>query len=104
MGKNEWVKLADAYIKEAAYWHSLYHMKIKLAKEHGVGTDFVGNDYFDGPLTSTVEDLLGDDFCYWCFDCNQSFKKFNAGVTLKDGTHPHVESLGDLYDLSREER
>lgn len=102
MRKTDWLKLADAYIAEAGYWHDLYELKIKTAKKHGIGTDFVGNDYFDGPLTTATEDLLGDDFCYWCYDCDQSFDAFNKGITLADGTHPNVHSLKELYEFAQE--
>lgn len=104
MTKNEWVKLAEAYSKEIAYWHSLYHSKIKLAEEHHINTDFIGNDYFDGPMTSVVEELLGEDFCYWFYDCKQSFERFNKNVQSSDGTHPSVKSLGDIYDFWKGEQ
>lgn len=99
MTKTEWLKLADAYVKEANYWYSLYSAKMKIAKKCGIGPDFLGTDYFDGPMTSVAEELLGGDFCHWCFDCNQNFKKFNEGVSLEDGSHPNVKSLGDIYDF-----
>lgn len=98
MTKLEWIKLADAFIKEAGYWSELYETKIKLAKKHHIASDFIGNDYFSGPLTSTIEDLLGEDFCYWLYDCGQSYKLFNEKTINKDGTHPDVQSLGELYD------
>lgn len=102
MKKTDWLKLAKAYTAEAGYWHELYELKIKTAEKHGLGTDFVGNDYFDGPLTSAVEDLLGEDFCYWCYDCNKNFDEFNKKTTLQDGSHPNVHSLGELYELAQE--
>lgn len=77
--------------------------KIRVAEKHGVDTDFIGTDYFSGPMTSAVEGLLGEDFCYWYYDCNESFSKFNNGVTLPDGSHPDVHTLEDLYDFSKRE-
>lgn len=103
MTKAEWLKLAKAYITESGYWHELYELKIKTAEKHGLGTDFVGNDYFDGPLTAAIEDLLGDDFCYWCYDCDQSFEAFNKRVTFADGSHPNVQSLEELYEFAQKE-
>lgn len=103
MTKVEWLKLAKAYITESGYWHELYELKIKTAEKHGLGIDFVGNDYFDGPLTAAIEDLLGDDFCYWCYDCDQSFEAFNKRVTLADGSHPNVQSLEELYEFAQKE-
>lgn len=102
MTKTEWLKLAKAYIAESGYWHELYELKIKTAEKHGIGTDFVGNDYFDGPLTTAIEDLLGDDFCYWYYDCDQSFEAFNKRTTFADGSHPNVKSLEEIYDYDQE--
>ena len=102
MTKRDWLKLADAYIAEAGYWNELYELKIKTAEKHGLGTDFVGNDYFDGPLTAVIENVLGDDFCYWCYDCNKDFEEFNKKTTLQDGSHPNVHSLEELYEFVQE--
>lgn len=102
MTKKDWLKLAYAYMDEAGYWHELYKTKIRLAEEHDIDTDFIGNDYFSGPMTSAVEDLLGEDFCYWCYDCSKNFDEFNKKTTLQDGSHPNVHSLEDLYELSQE--
>lgn len=102
MRKTDWLKLAKAYIAESGYWHELYEAKIRIAKAHSIDTDFIGNDYFSGPMVSAVEGLLGEDFCYWCYDCNKNFEAFNKRVTLADGTHPNVHSLEELYELAQE--
>ena len=102
MTKKDWLKLAYAYMDEAGYWHELYKTKIRLAEEHGIDTDFIGNDYFSGPMTSAVEDLLGEDFCYWHYDCSKNFDEFNKKTTLKDGSHPNVHSLEELYKFAQE--
>lgn len=102
MTKKDWLRLAYAYMDEAGYWSELYKTKIRLAEEHGIDTDFIGNDYFSGPMTSAVEALLGEDFCYWCYDCNKNFDEFNKKTTLKDGSHPNVHSLEELYEFAQE--
>lgn len=102
MKKKDWLRLAYAYIAEVGYWHELHKTKIRIAEEHGVDTELIGTDYFSGPMTSAVETLLGEDFCYWCFDCNRNFDEFNKKTTLKDGTHPSVHSLEELYELAQE--
>lgn len=103
MTKTEWVKLAGAYISEAGYWHDLYEFKHKNAEKYGLGTDFIGTDYFDGPITLVIEKLLGEDFSYWHYDCEKSFDEFNKRITLPDGSHPAVHSLEDLYDFGKGE-
>lgn len=103
MRKTDWLKLADAYIAEYGYWHELYKTKIRIAEAHGIDTDFIGNDYFGGPMLSAVEGLLGEDFCYWCYDCGKDFDEFNKKITLQDGAHPNVHSLEELYEFAQEE-
>lgn len=102
MTKKDWLKLAYAYMDEAGYWHELYKTKIRLAEEHSIDTDFIGNDYFSGPMTSAVEDILGEDFCYWHYDCSKNFDEFNKKTTLQDGSHPNVHSLEELYEFAQE--
>lgn len=102
MRKKDWLKLAYAYIYEAGYWSELYKTKIRIAEEYTIDTDFIGNDYFSGPMTSAVESVLGEDFCCWHYDCNKSFEAFNKRVTLADGSHPNVHSLEELYEFAQE--
>lgn len=102
MKKTDWLKLADAYIAEAGYWNELYNTKIRIAEAHSIDTDFIGNDYFSGPMTSAVETLLGEDFCYWHYDCSKNFDEFNKNTTLQDGSHPDVHSLEELYEFAQE--
>lgn len=103
MTEKNWLRLAYAYMYEAGYWHELYKTKIRIAEEHSIDTDFIGNDYFSGPMTSAVESVLGEDFCYWHYDCSKNFDEFNKKTTLKDGSHPNVHSLEELYELAQEE-
>lgn len=99
MKKEKWVEIADAYAKEARYWQELYDKKIELADKYFISRDFLGNDYFDGPLVRAVEKMLGEDYSYWLFDCGTDFEKFNENVSLEDGSHPDVHSLEGLYDF-----
>ena len=100
MNKKEWIELADAYIKETKYWHELLDSKKTIAKKYKICEDFIGVDYFSGPLTETVEKILGGDFAYWCFDCDKSFDDFNKRVEHADHSHPAVRSLEELYDYA----
>lgn len=97
MTKEQWVRLAEAYMAENGYWEDLLDAKKRLAKKHGIDQDFIGLDSGYGPLLDTVASILGDDFCYFYYDCSASYSKFNKGVTLQDGSHPDVYSLEDLY-------
>lgn len=95
------VALAEAFIKDYSYLDELDNAQRELADKFGIEKDFLGLPYFGGNLFTAVSNLLGDDFSYWYYDCEQSFEKFNDGVTLKDGTHPDVHSLSDLWDFSK---
>lgn len=103
MTKEEWVKLAEAYADESSYWEELYLSKRKLATKYHIETDFIGNDYFFGPLALAALEMLGDEFSYWCDECGRDFDVFNSKITHPDGSHPDVHSLEDLYEYSRKE-
>lgn len=103
MTKAEWAKLAQAYADESGYWDELYSAKRELAKKHHIETDFIGNDYFFGPLASVALEMLGDEFSYWFYDCERDFDALNSKITHPDGSHPDVHSLEDLYEYSRKE-
>lgn len=100
MNKREWIELAKAYSEESKYWHELLDSKKKIASKYKVCEDFIGTDYFSGPLSVAVEKILGFDFIYWCFDCERDFDDFNARIELKNKTHPDVHSLEELYDFA----
>lgn len=100
MTKREWLKLAEAVTKEERWFSELYEAKIRIAKKHGGETDFVGNDVFAAPVFLVANELLGDDFNYWLYECGGSFADFNMRIELKSGAHPSVYSLGELYEFA----
>lgn len=93
--------LAEAYVKDYSYLDELDNMQRELADKYTIEKDFLGLPYFGGNLFTAVSNLLGDDFSYWYYDCEQSFDKFNKNVTFKDGTHPDIHSLSDLWAFSK---
>lgn len=103
MTKDEWVKLAEASAREHGWFRELYEAKISIARKHGGETDFIGNDFFCGPLRDVTDKILGEDFCYWLYECDGSFAVFNTSVYLDGNKHPNITSLEDLYDFANGE-
>ena len=101
--KEVFVALAKAYINDVTYLDELYDTTCNTAQKYNIETDFLGFTYFSGKMGETILDLLGDDFSYWYYECDQSFEKFNDNIEYSDGTHPEVYSLSDLFDFSTEE-
>lgn len=94
------IALAKAYINDVTYLDELYDMTHNTAQKYNIETDFLGLTYFSGKMGETILDLLGDDFSYWYYECEQSFEEFNKRITFADGTHPTVYSLNDLWAFS----
>ena len=101
--KEQFKKLAKAYIKQEKYEDEITNAIYQVAKENEQETDFLGLPCRSGYLLEAILDILGDDFCYYHYDCENSFTKFSKNITYKDGSHPNVKTLDDLYDFAVEE-
>lgn len=97
LNQKDYIKLATEFAKWHNYERDTYDRILATAKEHGAERDFIGLPTGGMPLFSVIEDMLGYEFCYWCYDCNQDFNKYNKNVTYEDGGHPMVECLADLW-------
>ena len=62
---------------------------------------FVGFPNASDLIMDVVLDLLGEDFSYYFYDCNQSLDMFNRNTTIADGTHPTVKDFGELWEFSQ---
>ena len=104
LDKQEFIKLAEAYLKDDEYLTKLDSATFELAKKYDIEQDFLGLTFSQGSnLFRAVYELLSDSddwFGYWLCECEKDFDKFNRNVTLKDGTHPNIHSLEDLYDFA----
>ena len=101
--KATFIALAEAFVKDYDYLDALDNSQRELADKYNIEPDFLGLPYFGGNLFPTVSNLLGDDFSYWYYDCERDFDKFNKNIEYKDGSHPDVHSLEDLWEFSKEE-
>lgn len=101
--KEQFVKLAEAIVDHQDYELDLSKSIFETAKKHGQPTDFLGLPMMCERLENAVLSMLGEDFDYWLFECERNFKKFSNNITFKDGSHPRVKNLGDLYDFAVEQ-
>lgn len=100
--KEIFISLAEAYLNNVSYRDKLYNSIKDLATEHGEETDFLGLPYEGTNISNTILEILDgrfEDFSYFVFECDKSFDRYNEGITLENGEHPDVHSLGDLYDF-----
>ena len=101
--KEQFVKLGEAYLKDSNYLNKIDSFMFNTAREYGIETDFLGESYSQGSnLFRAVYDILQDKddwFGYFICECEQDWDKFNTNIELKDGTHPNVHSLEELYDF-----
>ena len=102
--KETYIKLGEAYASHSKYLQESYNAIRDVAKKFQVTTDFLGFPVEDALLMNAVLDIMGEEYAYWLYDCEGSFKSYNAKVTFY-GKHPNARNLGDLYDLEmREEK
>ena len=97
--KKQFVKLAEAFMSQVEYEEEVSQMISKMAKKHKRDSVFLGLTCDSSWLLDALLDVLGEDFCYYYYDCRKSFGKFNKNITLADGSHPNIHSLEDLYDF-----
>ena len=103
MDKETFIKLAEGYLAQEKYEDELQDEVRAMAVKHKQETDFLGFPVGTNLIMSPVLDALGEDFSYFCYDCNKDFNKFNRGITLEDGTHPNIHSLSGLYNFAKEQ-
>lgn len=98
--QQQFIKLAEAYKSQWEYENEVDEFIRKAAKKYGNDADFLGLSANCTRLMDAVADVLGEDFAYYCFDCDGDFATFNDNTTLKNGAHPSVHSLEELYDFA----
>lgn len=101
LNKEDFIKLAEAYSKQENYEKELSNNLEAVTEKYKVYMGFVGFPSASDLIMDVVLNLLGEDFSYYFYDCNESFDKFNKNTTLADGTHPKVNNLGELWEFSQ---
>lgn len=101
LSKEAFIKLAEAYSKQENYEKELSNNLETINEKYKVYMGFVGFPSASDLIMDVVLDLLGEDFSYYFYDCNESFDKFNKNTTLADGTHPNVNNFGELWEFSQ---
>ena len=103
ISKEQFIKLAAAFITQQAYEREILKTIRKTATKYHQEMESIGLPLGTDLLTSAVEDILGEDFLYWYYDCAGDFNAFNEKTTHEDGSHPHVTTVEELYDYSKKE-
>lgn len=101
LSKEAFIKLAEAYSKQENYEKELSNNLEAVTEKYKVYMGFIGFPGSSELIMDVVLDLLGDDFSYYFYDCNESFDKFNKNTTLAGGTHPNVKDFGELWEFSQ---
>ena len=101
LNKEAFIKLAEAYSRQENYEKELSNNLETINEKYKVYMGFVGFPSASDLIMDVVLNLLGEDFSYYFYDCNESFDKFNKNTTLADGTHPTVKDFGELWEFSQ---
>lgn len=104
ISKEAFIKLAEAYSKQNNYEKGLKNSLNSVAETYKTHTDFRGFPISSDLIMDAVLDLLGGDFIYYFYDCNEDFNKFNKNTILGGETHPNVKDFGGLWEFSQEYR
>ena len=101
LNKEAFIKLAEAYSRQENYEKELSNNLETINEKYKVYMGFVGFPSASDLIMDVVLNLLGEDFSYYFYDCNQSLDMFNRNTTLADETHPNVKDFGGLWEFSR---
>ena len=98
--KETWVKLAEAQIADRRYAEDLYDAKRRLAKHYNIEADFIGLDIFSGRANEAVDELLGEEFEYFMYECGGDWEEYNARCSSCAEEWKYVDTLEELYNIS----
>ena len=101
LNKEAFIKLAEAYSKQENYEKELSNNLETVNEKYKVYMGFIGLSNSSDLIMDVALDLLGDDFSYYFYDCDESFDKFNKNILLEGGKHPNVNNFGELWEFSQ---
>lgn len=101
LSKEAFIKLAEAYSKQNNYEKGLKNSLNSVTETYKTHTDFIGFPISSDLIMDAALDLLGGDFIYYFYDCNEDFDKFNKNILLEGGKHPNVNDFGELWEFSQ---
>ena len=102
MDKETFVTLGTAVADEVIYRDKMHNAVLDTARANNRSTDFIGVSYDSELLLDTILELLGEDYLFWLFDCEQDWDKFCSRTEI-NGKHPDIHSLEELYELYKQE-
>lgn len=101
LSKEAFIKLAEAYSKQENYEKELSNNLEAVTEKYKVHMGLIGFPGSSELIMDVVLNLLGDDFSYYFYDCNEDFNKFNKNILLEGGKHPNVNNFGELWEFSQ---
>ena len=101
LSKEAFIKLAEAYSKQDNYEKELNNNLNSIIEKYKIYTGFVGFPISSDLIMDVVLKILGEDFSYYFYDCNEDFNKFNKNTLLEGGKHPNVNNFGELWEFSQ---
>lgn len=101
LSKEAFIKLAEAYSRQENYEKELSNNLETINEKYKVCMGFIGLSNSSELIMDVVLDLLGDDFIYYFYDCDESFAKFNKNILLEGGKHPNVNNFGELWEFNK---
>lgn len=101
LSKEAFIKLAAAFSNQENYEKELSNNLETINEKYKVYMGFVGFPSASDLIMDVVLNLLGEDFSYYFYDCNESFDKFNKNTLLEGGKHPNVNNFGELWEFSQ---
>lgn len=104
LSKEAFIKLAEAYSKQEKYEEELSNNLETVTEKYKVYMGFIGLSSSSELIMDVVLDILGEDFSYYFYDCNEDFNKFNKNTILGgvDVNNFMPVTLKELQDKSRD--
>ena len=80
LSKEAFIKLAEAYSKQENYEKELSNNLKAVTEKYKIYTGFIGFPISSDLIMDVVLKILGEDFSYYFYDCNEDFNKFNERI------------------------
>jgi hypothetical protein len=104
LSKEDFIKLAEAYSEQERYEEEVKDSLYYATRKYNVCIGSMDFPISSDLIMKAVLELLGEDFSYYFYDCNEDFNEFNKNVLLESGTHPNVKDLGGLWEYGQKMR
>lgn len=103
LDKETFTKLATAYSMQRNIYDDVENSINSALKKHCVEAlpMYMLAD-LNGAIMDEVLNVLGDEFAYWMYECDQDFDKYCQNIERKDGSHPDVHNFEEMWEFDHE--